>query len=201
MLKKIIAFVSIFLAASIFAEPNKPFPPFRIMNDVYYVGNDFAANYLITTSQGHILINSGYASDVPMIEESIKKLGFKFSDIKILLVSHSHADHDGGSALIKAKTHAKYMVMAEDVEFSESGGRKDFHYAKDPSKFYDAAKVDHILQDGEKVKLGDVELTAHLTPGHTKGCTTWTMKVKDHDKIYDAMFLGSMNVNPGYQLH
>jgi metallo-beta-lactamase class B len=158
------------------------------------------ASYLITTPEGHILINSNMEANVPMIRTSVESLGFRFSDIKILLISHAHYDHCGGSALLKRLTGAKYMVMQEDVDVVESGGKTDFHYANDPQFMFPPTKVDQVLRDGEQVKLGGATVTARLTPGHTKGCTTWTMKVNDGSKQRDVVIVGSPNVNPGYKL-
>ena len=178
----------------------EPFPAFRIAGNLYYVGSKGLANYLITTPQGHILINSDLEANVPLIRASIESLGFKFTDVKILLISHAHWDHNAGSATIKKLTGAKYMVMDADVPVVESGGKSDFQYGNDPTSLYPPTKVDRVLRDGDEVKLGDAVLTAHLTPGHTKGCTTWTMKVKDGEKNRDVVIVGSPNVNPGYKL-
>lgn len=177
----------------------EPFPPFRIADNLYYVGSNGLASYLVTTPKGHILINSDLEASVPLLQASVTKLGFKFSDVKILLISHAHWDHDAGSAAIKKLTGASYMVMDADVPVVESGGKADFHYG-DPDKLYPPAKVDRVLHDGEEVKLGGTTLVAHLTPGHTKGCTTWTMKLKEGGKTLDAVIVGSPNVNPGYKL-
>lgn len=181
-------------------EWTAPFPPHRIAGNLYYVGSKDLASYLIVTPQGNILINSSLQSSPPLIKKSVEKLGFKFSDTKILLISHAHWDHDAGSAEILKQTGAKYMVMAEDVPVVESGGRKDFHYGNSPEDLYPPAKVDRVLHDGDEVRLGGAVLTAHLTPGHTKGCTTWTMKVVDGGKSYNVVIIGSPNVNPGYKL-
>ena len=188
------------LRAQVAPEWTQPFPPFKIAGNLYYVGSRGLANYLITTPQGHILINSDLEANVPMIRDSIEKLGFKFTDVKILLISHAHWDHDAGSALIKEQTGATYMVMDGDVPVVESGGKADFHYGNDPSSLYRPTKVDRILHDGDEVKLGGAVLVAHLTPGHTKGCTTWTMRVREGGRTYDAVIVGSPNVNPGYKL-
>jgi metallo-beta-lactamase class B len=177
-----------------------PFPPHHVIGNVYFVGSKGLGIYLITTSQGHVLVNAGLAESVPLIQQSIAKLGFKFNDVKILLISHAHFDHDAGAARIKELTGAKYMVMDADVPVVESGGKEDFFYGKRPNTLYPPAKVDRVLHDGDTVKLGDVVLTAHLTPGHTKGCTTWTMKVEDGGKSYDVVIVGSPNVNEGYKL-
>lgn len=203
-MKKI--FFTLSLAAALFcnlcfAYPiGNPFPPFRIAGNLYYVGTDDLASYLIVTPKGNILINSDLEANAPMIKMSIEKLGFKFSDTKILLISHAHLDHAAGSQLIKQETNAKYMVMVEDVPLVESGGKSDFHYGNDPSMYFPAAKVDKVLHDGDKVKLGSTVLTAHLTAGHTKGCTTWTMQVIENGRPYQVVMVGSLNVNPGYKL-
>lgn len=178
----------------------EPFPPFRIVGNLYYVGSKGLANYLIATPQGHILINSDLEANVPLIRDSMDSLGFKFRDIKILLISHAHWDHDAGSAMIKEITGAKYMVMDADVPVVESGGKSDFQYGSTPSFLYRPTKVDRVLHDGDEVRLGDAVLVAHLTPGHTKGCTTWSMKITDAGKSYNAVIIGSPNVNPGYKL-
>ena len=178
----------------------EPFPPFRIAGNLYYVGSKGLANYLITTPQGHILINSDLEANVPLLRASVEKLGFKFGDIKILLISHAHWDHDAGSAMIKRITGASYMVMDGDVPVVESGGKSDFQYGSSPTALYQPAKVDRVLHDGDEVRLGDAVLVAHLTPGHTKGCTTWTMKVREGGKTYNVVIVGSPNVNPGYKL-
>ena len=172
--------IAIGAAEPLHAQTNRawtaPFPPFRISGNLYYVGSEGLASYLITTSDGDILINTNLESSVPLIRDSIEKLGFKFGDIKILLISHAHFDHCAGSAQIKQLTGAEYMVMDADVPVIESGGKADFHYGQSANAMFPVTKVDRVLHDGDKVKLGDAELVAHLTPGHTKGCTTWTMK-------------------------
>jgi metallo-beta-lactamase class B len=178
----------------------EPFPPFRIAGNLYYVGSKGLANYLITTPQGHILINSDLEASVPLIRASVEKLGLKFTDIRVLLISHAHWDHDAGSAAVKKLTGAKYMVMDADVPVVESGGKADFQYGSQPASLYPPTKVDRVLHDGDEVKLGGVTLVAHLTPGHTKGCTTWTTKVDEAGKAYDVVIVGSPNVNEGYKL-
>jgi metallo-beta-lactamase class B len=197
-----LAFVALLSSTATAQSPDwtEPFPAFHIAGNLYYVGSKGLATYLIATPAGHILINSDLEANVPMIRTSVEKLGFKFSDIKVLLISHAHWDHDAGSAMIKQLTGAKYMVMDADVPVVESGGKEDFQYGNTPTSLYPATKVDRVLQDGDEVKLGDAVLVAHLTPGHTKGCTTWTMKVKEGGKEYNVAIVGSPNVNPGYKL-
>jgi len=185
-----------------------PFPVHQIIGNVYFVGTEGLGIFLITTPQGNILINSGLEENVPLTQQSVEKLGFRFKDIKILLISQAHFDHDAGSAKLKELTGAKYMVMEADVEVVESGGKADFFYndstdlpADEKAMIhYPAAKVDRVLHDGDTVQLGGTVLTAHLTPGHTKGCTTWTMRVNDGGKTYDLVIVGGVSVNKGYQL-
>jgi metallo-beta-lactamase class B len=195
--------IGLALAGALFAQNppawTEPFPPHKVVNNVYYVGSRALSSFLITTPQGLILVNSSLEESVPLIQASIEKLGFRFSDIKILLVSHAHSDHCAGSAKIKQLTHAKYMVMDADVKEIEDGGRGDFQYDT-PSNYYTKTKVDRVLHDGDEVKLGGATLVAHLTPGHTKGCTTWTMKAEEGGKVLDVVMVGSPNVNPGYKL-
>jgi metallo-beta-lactamase class B len=192
------------LAAGAFAQAapewTEPFPPYQIMGNLYYVGSKGLASYLMTTPQGNILINSSLETSVPLIRASIEKLGFRFSDTKILLISHAHWDHCAGSDLVKKLTGAQYMVMDADVPDVESGGKTNFNYGDSPSSQYTPTKVDRVLHDGDEVKLGGVVLTAHLTPGHTKGCTTWTMKLREGATTYDVVIIGSPNVNAGYKL-
>jgi len=177
-----------------------PFPPYRIIGNIYYVGSQGLASYLITTPEGNILINSNLEKSVPMIKDSVEKLGFRFSDTKILLISHAHWDHCSGSAAIKELTGAKYMVMDADVPEIEAGGKGNFQYGDNPASRYQPTKVDRVLHDGDEVRLGGTVLVAHLTPGHTKGTTTWTMKVADVGKTYNVVIIGSPNVNAGYKL-
>lgn len=179
------------------ADWTTPIAPFRIAEGLYYVGSKDLASYLVVTPQGNILINSSLEESPALIKKSVEQLGFKYGDIKILLISHSHFDHDAGSARIIKETGAKYMVMDGDVPVVESGGTLDFAYGDSP---YPKAKVDRVLHDADEVRLGDAVLVAHKTAGHTRGCTTWTMKVKQNGKTLDAVIVGSWNVNPGFRL-
>jgi len=174
-----------------------PIAPFPIADNLYYVGSKDLASYLVVTPKGDILINSSLESSPPLIRKSVEQLGFHFNDIKILLISHAHYDHDAGSAEVKRLTGAKYMVMDSDVPVVESGGAKDFFYHQDP---YPAVKVDRVLHDGDEVKLGGAVLVAHKTPGHTRGCTTWTMRAPVDGQLRDVVIVGSWNVNPGFRL-
>ncbi len=175
---------------------DEPFPPHRIADHLYYVGSKGLATYLITTSKGHILINSGFDRTVPIIRGNVEKLGFKFTDIKILLGSHAHSDHVAGHALIKELTGARVEVMAGDDRVIANGGKGQYLYKEG----WRPCQVDRVLKDGDTVTLGETTLTARLTPGHTRGCTTWTLKAKDAGKLWNVVIVGSPNVNSGYQL-
>jgi metallo-beta-lactamase class B len=197
-------FVSIASAMCVQAAPNPdwttPFPPFRIAGNLYYVGSADLASYLVVTPKGLILINSSLESSVPLIRKSVEQLGFHFSDIRILLISHAHGDHCAGSAAIIKLTGAKYFVMDADVPVVESGGRKDFRYGAELDQRYPPAHVDRVLHDGDTVRLGGAVLTAHLTAGHTRGTTTWTMDENESGRLLHVVIVGSPNVNPGYKL-
>ena len=181
------------LTAPLVAQTNpdwhREFPAFKIAGNLYYVGTADLAVYLINTPQGNVLINSDFPEDVPLIRKSVEGLGFKYGDTKIILISHAHGDHDAAVGLIKKDTGARLMVMDADVPAEESTG---------PGR--PGAHVDRVLHDGDVVELGGSRLTAHLTPGHTKGCTTWTMQVDEGGRKLNAVIIGSPNVNPGYVL-
>jgi metallo-beta-lactamase class B len=166
-----------------------PFPPHKIIGNIYYVGTKSLAAFLIVTPQGNILINSTYERNVPTIQKSVEQLGFKFSDIKILLGSHAHGDHQEGDAMVKELTGAQVMAVAEDVPALRAmrpGGKPH--------------PIDKVLHDGESVTLGGTTLVAHLTPGHSRGCTTWTLKTQEGGKNYDVVIIGSFGTNPGFKL-
>lgn len=170
-------------------DQDTAFPPHKIVGNLYYVGTRSLGSFLIATPQGHILINSDYERTVPTVRGSIEQLAFKYTDIKILLGSHAHADHMEGDALVKQLTGATVMAMAEDVPALEKmmpGGKPH--------------PIDKVLHDGDSVTLGGMTLTAHLTPGHTRGCTTWTFKETDGGETYDVVIIGSVGVNPGMKL-
>ena len=170
-------------------DQSSQFPPHKIIANLYYVGTVSLSSFLIVTPQGDILINSTFERNVPVIQKSVEQLGFKFSDVKILLGSHAHADHMEGDAVVKQLTGAQVMAMAEDVPLLQQmkpGGKSH--------------PVDRVLHDGDQVTLGGTTLTAHLTPGHTPGCTTWTLKAQEGGKSYDVVIIGSLGVNPGLKL-
>jgi metallo-beta-lactamase class B len=166
-----------------------PFPPHKVIGNVYYIGTKGLASYLITTRAGHILINSDFERTVPQLRENVEKLGFKFTDIKIILGSHAHSDHMEGDALLKELTGAKVMAMAEDVPELKTIVVKGKPHP-----------IDHELKDNEEVKLGGTTLTALRTPGHTKGCTTWTLKAAEEGKTYNVAIVCSLGVNDDYML-
>ncbi|SPE32060.1 Beta-lactamase [Candidatus Sulfopaludibacter sp. SbA6] len=188
------AWLSLFaFAAALLAQGNpdwhRSFPAFRIAGNLCYVGTADLAVYLVNTPQGNILINSDFEQDVPLIRNSIEQLGFHYKDTKIVLISHAHGDHDAATGLIERETDAKLMVMDADVPEEESKARGR-----------PGARVNRILHDGDTVELGGARLTARLTPGHTKGCTTWTMQVQEGGRALNVVIVGSPNVNPGYIL-
>ncbi len=157
------------------------FPPHKIIGNIYYVGTNTLSSFLVVTPQGNILIDSTYERNVRTIQKSIEQLGFKFSDVKILLGSHAHGDHQEGDALLKELTGAQVMAMAEDVpalQAMKPGGKEH--------------PIDKVLHDGETVTLGGTTLVAHLTPGHTRGCTTWTTKAQDRGKTYNVVISCSL---------
>lgn len=173
---------------------NQPVEPYKIAGNLYYVGASDITSYLITTPEGHILIDSGFEETVPIIRENMKKLGFKLEDVKILLTSHAHYDHVGGLATLKELTGAKLMVHEKDIPQLARGGKGDPHLG-DQFPFR-PVRADRALKDGERVSLGGTTLTAHLTPGHTRGCTTWTMKAAGQDVV----FVCSATILPGVTL-
>ena len=170
-------------------EMNQPVPPFRIAGNLYYVGAKEICSFLITTPQGHIILDGGFARTAPQIERNVAQFGFKIEDVKILLNSHAHLDHAGGLAELKQKSGAKLLASARDAELLRKGGHGDFRFGD--TLPFPPVEVDQIIGDGESIQLGDQKLTAWLTPGHTKGNTTWTTKISDGARTYDVVFAGS----------
>jgi metallo-beta-lactamase class B len=177
-----------------------PAEPAKILGPIHFVGTKGLGSFLITGSDGHVLLYTGMPGSGELIEKSIEKLGFKPADVKIILTGHAHVDHVGGHAYLKKATGAKIAMMREEVELFESGGKTDFQYGESKAFRFDPAKVDTVLRDEEEVKLGDVTLKAYLTPGHTKGSTTYVMKVVDGGKTYTVVFPDGLGVNPGYRV-
>ena len=184
--------------ASFDPDWNKPAPPHRVIGNIYYVGTTELAVFVVTTPSGHILLDAAFDESVPIIKAGMKKLGFRYEDIKLLLSSQAHFDHVAGLARVKRETGARLEVMAEDAPLLEAGGRGDFRFGDELT--FPAVKVDRLLKDGDSVELGGVTLVARHTPGHTKGATTFTTTVEEAGKKYDVVFATSLSVNPGTAL-
>lgn len=200
-MKKFVCFATLILcfAATVFAQKadgdrkmNQPVEPFKIIGNIYYVGASDVTAYLITTPQGHILIDAGFTETVPQIKANVAKLGFKLEDIKILLINHAHYDHCGGLAEIKKLTNAKLYASPPDAAVLEDGGASDFRFGGDAAFSFTPVKVDEILKDGQEIRLGGTQLKTHFTFGHTKGATSWTMDVSEKGKKYKAAFISSV---------
>jgi metallo-beta-lactamase class B len=171
--------------------------PFKIVDNIYSVGAVVHyPSFLITSSQGHIIIDTSLDEFVPAIASNIKKLGFNVEDVKYLLTTQSHIDHVGGHAQMQEITGATTMATAPDADVMESGGKTDFR----DGGTWAPVKVDRIIEDLETIRLGDIALTAHVTPGHTKGCTTWTTKVEENGKNYDVVLVCGLRMNPNEPL-
>jgi metallo-beta-lactamase class B len=181
-------------AAKLFESWKPAIPPRRIVGNIYYVGLSGVSSWLITTPEGHILIDSTFEDSVPKICANVEQLGFRVGDIKLLLSSHAHADHTGGHALMKRLSGARIVASAADAHVMETGGADDFSPFPKELLAYMPVKADRIVKDGEAVSLGGVTLTAHLTPGHTKGATTWTMAVKEGERSYQVVFFSSVSI-------
>ena len=178
------------------AEWNQPVEPFRIIGNIYYVGVTGVASYLIATPKGHVLLDGGFAESALIIEKNIASLNFRVQDVKYLLNSHAHYDHCGGLATLKRASGAQMVASRADAEVLESGRQKNYSI---PDSLFPRVKVDRLIGDGETVQLGGATLTAVLTPGHTKGCTTWTMRAQELGKTYQVVFYCSTSA-PGYPL-
>lgn len=177
---------------------NKPFEPYRVAGNIYYVGTNYLASFLFVTPQGNILLNSDYEESVPIVRANIEKLGFRFADTKYLLSSQAHNDHSAGNFLVKELTGAQVLVMQGDDDIIAHGGKGDFRFDGEIS--WKPCRVDRVLHDGDTVTLGGTTLVAHHTPGHTKGCTTWTTTVTEDGKKLNVVIAGGLGVNPGVRL-
>jgi metallo-beta-lactamase class B len=171
------------------------FPPHRIIGNIYYVGEADLSSFLIVTPKGNIIINTGYEYSVPEIKDSIKKLGFRYTDTKILLITHAHSDHAAGMATIKKQTGAKMMTIEEERELLETGGKTDYLFGN--SGWFNPVKVDQTFKDGGTIELGGTVITAHLTPGHTKGATSYSIEVPENGKTYHVLIANLGVINPG----
>lgn len=182
------------------------YPPVRVIGNLYYVGTRDLASFLITTDEGHILINSGYASSVPMIRDSIEALGFDIEDIKIITTAHAHNDHVGGLAELKHLSGAETHMHGGDVPILISGGDDDYRYPGGRGLLFEPIAVDHMINDGDTIELGSTVLTVHLHAGHTKGAISFSMEVEEGGRSYDVLLanMGTVNDNvnltymPGY---
>lgn len=177
-----------------------PAEPMHIVGPINFVGTKGLGVYLITTPAGHILLGGGMPHSSSLIEASIRKLGYKSEDIKILLSNHAHVDHVGTMAEFKKLTGATVVAMDRDVKLLASGGKIDYLFAKDPSFYFPPATADRVLRDGDTVELGGVKLTARLSAGHTPGCTTFITTVQEGGRSYQVAFPDGTGVNPGTRL-
>jgi metallo-beta-lactamase class B len=181
------------------SDPNwtRPFPPFRIIGNIYWVGSYDLATYLITTPQGNILVNTGVGDTAKQIKASVEQLGFKLADTKILTATHGHFDHVAGMAELKRMTGARLIVAEQDKELLESGGQLDFRFGDTPGARFEPVNVDATLKDSDSISLGGTVLTAHLHPGHTKGATSFTLNVQEGGKTYRVVIANMGSINPG----
>lgn len=200
-----LSIVLIFFASFVFAQAdedsrsrNQPREPFRIIGNIYYVGASDIASYLITTPKGHFLIDGGFVETAPMILQHIQQLGFNPKDVKYLLNSQAHFDHAGGLAELKRATGAQMIASKEDGAVIERGGKNDFYFGDKYT--FPPVPVDHILKDRGPLKLGGTSLTPVLTPGHTKGCTTWVTSVNESGEKHDVVFLCGLSILPETKL-
>ena len=183
-----------------------PTEPFHVIGNIYYVGpvdasgtgRSDATSFLITTPEGHILLDSVYEETVPVIRDNVQTLGFRFEDIQILLNSHAHTDHMAGHKRMKELTGAEVYMSAADAAVMADGGRSDFR--SDGRQLWEPLEADHVLEDGDSVTLGGITMTAHLTAGHTKGCTTWTMVTEEGGRSYNVVIAGGVRPNPNVSL-
>jgi metallo-beta-lactamase class B len=180
-------------------DPNwtRPFAPFRIVGNLYWVGSYDLSSYLIVTPQGHILINTGVGDTAQQIKASVEQLGFKLADTKILTATHGHFDHVAGLAELKRMTGARLIVSEPDKELFESGGRLDFRFGDTPGARFEPVKVDGTFKDSDTISLGGTVLTAHHHPGHTKGATSFTLNVQESGKTYRVVIANMGSINPG----
>jgi metallo-beta-lactamase class B len=179
------------------AEWRQPFPAFKLIGNVYWVGTYDLSTYLITTDAGHILINSGFEDTVPLIAQGVEQLGFKLSDVKILLATHAHFDHVAGLAELKRRTGAEMWMSEADATLLEDGGKSDFRFGDSRETNFEPVQVDRRLKDQDTVTLGGVTLTAHHHPGHTKGATSFTMTVREGGRDYRVAIANLGSINPG----
>jgi metallo-beta-lactamase class B len=179
-------------------QANRDFEPYRVIGNVHYVGSNDIALFLITTSQGHILLDTGFEATVPRLRENIQRLGFRYQDIRFILTSHAHIDHVQAHARVRRETGAQVVVSTADAPFVERGGRGETVF--DGVFSWEPCPVDRRVNDGDEVTLGETTLVAHVTPGHTLGATTWTLRVREGSESLAVLFFPSANVNRGVKL-
>ena len=179
---------------------DEPAEPAHLVGPIYFVGTQGLSSYLIATDDGSIVLNTGMPGSGPLIEASIRKLGFDPKEIKLLLASHAHVDHVGGHAHLQAISGAEVAALAEEKELLESGGKSDFHYTKFDSFHFPPVKVTRVLRDGDVIEHGKIAITAMHTPGHTAGSATYAMSVVEGEKTLAVVFPNGASVNPGYRL-
>jgi metallo-beta-lactamase class B len=178
----------------------RPYPSFRVVGNLYYVGGYDLAAYLITTPAGHILVNTGAYDSVPMIRTSIESLGFEFDDIEILLTTQAHWDHVAGLGEIKRATGARLFAHAGDVAVLADGGNSDFRFPEGRGTVFEPVAVDRVLQHGDTIELGGTVLTLHHHPGHTKGASSFTFTTEDAGRQYSALIVNMGSINDGVKL-
>lgn len=178
-------------------EWTRPFPPFKLIGNVYWVGSYDLSTYLITTPQGNILINTGVGDTAQQIKKSVEQLGFKLSDTKIITATHGHYDHVAGVAALKRMTGARVLIAEPDKDLLETGGKADFRFGNTPEAQFEPVKVDGTFKDGESISLGGTTLVARLTAGHTKGATSFLLNVQDGGKTYRVVIANMGSINPG----
>jgi len=188
------------LRAQANAEWTRPFQPFRIIGNIYWVGSYDLSTYLITTPQGNILINTGVGDTAEQIKKSVEQLGFKLSDTRILTATHGHYDHVAGMAALKRMTGARLIVSEPDRPLLETGGKADFRFGSTPGAQFEPVKVDSTFKDGESIALGGTTLVAHLHAGHTKGATSFTTDVQEGGKTYRVIIANMGSINPGVKM-
>jgi metallo-beta-lactamase class B len=179
-------------------QSNRDFEPYRVIGNIYYVGSNDIALFLITTPEGHILLDTGFEASVPRLRQNIERLGFRYRDVKLILTSHAHIDHVQAHALVRRETGARVVVSTPDAPFVEQGGRGETVF--DGVFSWTPSPVDLQVNDADRVTLGGTTLVAHLTPGHTLGATTWTLQLKEGAETLDVLFFPSANVNRGVKL-
>ncbi len=212
-MRRLLLLLTLLLVLPLHAESNPdwttPLTPFRIADNLYYVGSRDLASYLITTPAGNILINANLDTSAAQIRASVERLGFRWADTRIFLNSQAHFDHVGGAAQVLRETHARNLVMEGDAAVMSTGGHADFAFGKDITTAFAPTRVDRVLHDGSVITLGDpkqggVALTAYKTAGHTRGCTTFTLRAHipgdPAHRLRDVVIVGGFAALPHYRL-